>query len=716
MQRALNNLLVSRKHKPPVPMGLNSNEMSEAFFEFCSNVLPNMEEKVETTILRELYNKSKNKLIQKEILNSFKRRKLDINFKAHSQSEDYVHKPTATTPDPGPDHLIVQDLRNMNSSYISYPFEIPEEMALHCFQTGFFGYKQYIDNYVAFGDRYMFLFTSEMFKITEMLKRLKRSNEFLFEESRPEDLNVGTHKVLKLGTSSGKQDFTLKNVYSNLDEEGLFSQIVNIQGTEYLYKDEQVYMNVLNICRDEFREIINCETRKWVHLPAEVVRDRILETKPDRFHNYLLDGPDNVYTNYLKNLELDDLSGELLYEKIKKAEEEVIAHDKRNAEFIERLSGHLPRNEIVIDENTVEHEVDERDYSHLKWDDPDMPIVERDRRNKEVEILNNMFTECFLFDAITNFLTWHLHVPEVRERIFSGEKRVQMFQAIINQIMAHEKREFITPQKPEIYFQIMKEIDLGGDYFLDCTFYDPNLSENAFRKKYHPMFGKATAEEKKNYIEEKRKLRKHYDGFEMTSPKFLNPHLKISPFQHVNVPDYDNFHVMEDEKQNSKNLENYIEFVKTYNSKIEKKKPLKPEQTIKKQKEIMEGSIEDLESTFYKKEKKVAPLKLSLQDAQNLHLKVPKDLHDLSIHNFSGHQSGLLIWGQSGSGKSGALLGLSAWAYVNEWVVLKIPSVFELTQKTPLKNMSMDDMADAMSTNEGIKGMQLDRYFTFLYS
>ena len=109
-----------------------------------------------------------------------------------------------------------------------------------------------------------------------------------------------------------------------------------------------------------------------------------------------------------------------------------------------------------------------------------------------------------------------------------------------------------------------------------------------------------------------------------------------------------------------------------------------PKKKTTKKKHITGGSLEDLDTIFFQEDEELPKLKYSLQEVQNLHLKTPTKLDENSIHNFSGHQSGVLLWGERGVGKSGSLFGLSVWAYFNDWIVLKIPSVFDLTQNSAM--------------------------------
>ena len=51
----------------------------------------------------------------------------------------------------------------------------------------------------------------------------------------------------------------------------------------------------------------------------------------------------------------------------------------------------------------------------------------------------------------------------------------------------------------------------------------------------------------------------------------------------------------------------------------------------------------------------------------------PEDMRRVSLPRFKGGNSGLLLWGQRGCGKSQVLSYVSAWAHENRWAVLNVP-------------------------------------------
>jgi hypothetical protein len=51
----------------------------------------------------------------------------------------------------------------------------------------------------------------------------------------------------------------------------------------------------------------------------------------------------------------------------------------------------------------------------------------------------------------------------------------------------------------------------------------------------------------------------------------------------------------------------------------------------------------------------------------------------VSLPQFKGTNTGLLLWGERGCGKSQILTYAAAWAHENRWIVLAIPSCEKYT-------------------------------------
>lgn len=673
--------------------------MVESFTEFCHKILPQMEERIETNILRNLYNSTENKILRKEILNSFRRRKLDIHYKAVGKEMGELKFEKVDLDDDNvenDDDPTLIDLDEMTIDNVGHPFEIGTEEAFQWFATGFFGHKEFLPKFYYKTERFVFMFTHEMFKLVQILERLHASNEFLFSDAKCSQMGQfhlvpvpvpGSASVVDSESKERPQQnnpfrsFKILSKFGDEDQETLFSHINTQKDLDYLFRNYELFLNLSNLLRDSFRRIVLDECNRWVQISKLERMRRFIAKKPAKFHNLMLDGPENIYSNYLHSLGLDELSGETLYEKIREGEQKAIARDKANAELVARVSGQTPKNEILIDEVLQEEPSDDADWSHLDWNDPDMPLRERDKRNAEVELLNRIFGESFLFDAIVTFLVWNLHVPEVRERLLDGPKRQRMFESLMDQIKTHEKRQFISPQKPEVYFQIMGALDLG-DFLLDCSFYNPNLDENLFRKNYKTRFGLASLEEAERLENEEFAMKnRNYKGFDNRLFKWQTSHLNMTPYKHLHVPNYKLFFELDSIKKIGYDEKEQMYIIKKYkeNDQLE----ILPRKRQKKTpKPPMPGSVQDADNKFYQEDEMAPRLSYSLEQAQSLHRRTPPKLDQISIHNFSGHQSGVLIWGDHGVGKSGTLMGLSIWGYHNDWLVLKIPSIFVLTQES----------------------------------
>lgn len=73
--------------------------------------------------------------------------------------------------------------------------------------------------------------------------------------------------------------------------------------------------------------------------------------------------------------------------------------------------------------------------------------------------------------------------------------------------------------------------------------------------------------------------------------------------------------------------------------------------------------------------------KIYLQGHQKYcyHFWRPEDMREYALQGFKGFNTGCFLWGQAGSGKSGTLAYVTAWAHENNWVVVSIPRARKFT-------------------------------------
>ena len=57
----------------------------------------------------------------------------------------------------------------------------------------------------------------------------------------------------------------------------------------------------------------------------------------------------------------------------------------------------------------------------------------------------------------------------------------------------------------------------------------------------------------------------------------------------------------------------------------------------------------------------------------------PEDIRRITLPRFKGNNSGLMLWGERGCGKSQILSYVAAWAHENRWAVVAIPSCEQYT-------------------------------------
>jgi hypothetical protein len=66
----------------------------------------------------------------------------------------------------------------------------------------------------------------------------------------------------------------------------------------------------------------------------------------------------------------------------------------------------------------------------------------------------------------------------------------------------------------------------------------------------------------------------------------------------------------------------------------------------------------------------------------------PNDVRVVSLNNrFKGNNTGVLLWGEKGCGKSQTLAYIVAWAHENKWINLTIPSCLGIMNGDTENNM-----------------------------
>ena len=393
MQRTLNNILANREMLALLKGKRAINTMSQSFDEFCNRILPSMEEKVETDILRDLYHKTSNKLMKKEILNSYKRRKLDLHFKSRGIEAEPFTVPKMDATGNLPADPTRYSIRKIDIHMIGSPFEIMIEDIKKYFSTGLFGYKEFVPNFYGKSYRAIFLLTEDLFKLIQMCNRNSAIADKVFNQSNPQLLQ-------SQNKDSMYESLRSASIFANEDEEfelrEKFQRLHNLKDVEYFFRDINMFLSVIAVFRDSFRKIVDQETQKWVRHSEEIRTRRHREKKPKKFHNLFLEEPENIYSNYLPSLGLDEMTGEDYYNYIDQGEKDAIAREKKNGELIDKISGQGPRNEILIDGSDTFSVIDQENWGQLEWNDENISEAERDYLNSHCELFRNLFSECFL--------------------------------------------------------------------------------------------------------------------------------------------------------------------------------------------------------------------------------------------------------------------------------------------------------------------------------
>lgn len=59
---------------------------------------------------------------------------------------------------------------------------------------------------------------------------------------------------------------------------------------------------------------------------------------------------------------------------------------------------------------------------------------------------------------------------------------------------------------------------------------------------------------------------------------------------------------------------------------------------------------------------------------------VPSNVKDFTVPGWTGFNSGILLHGKKGTGKSGTLMYIATWAYANDWILLVSPGGYGICQ------------------------------------
>ena len=249
---------------------LQSSSISSTFKKYVEQINPKMEKKVETRILNKLYNEIKSPILKTELLNSFKRRKLDLNFNL----EKNIFVPDDTVLENPEKELEINFLADNSIEKcchldIGKIFDFQLEHFLKVFPSLNFGALEFYERNIKTTSKFGILLTKEAFTIIEMLRKKEKLDNLSFEDLNIYEELEKTESLEDLELVFKDMEIFLKLIYTfglNLRtemEKLRFDEIGNkVLANSFLY-DYLLLQLVWNLHDKEIRDnLLNEEKRQ----------------------------------------------------------------------------------------------------------------------------------------------------------------------------------------------------------------------------------------------------------------------------------------------------------------------------------------------------------------------------------------------------------------------------------------------------------------------
>ena len=261
--------------------------ISESFKHFMDETIPEMEKAVEINMLNSLYHKLKSEDIKTELLNSYKRRQLDLQYNLIKPEVNVEEKKRVEV-----DELVHMDyftpnikdisLRDLNK-FMDFPFIEFE----YVFPSMNYGFLYWFDKIMVQTNRFSSQINPESFKIIKMLERQMKLRSMTMDELKiREELDFVKTKE-DLEETFKNRNIYLKLIYTIGDdlrtvlEQYRFHEIGEVLFTHSFLYDALVNILVWQMYRPEVKEILLDETQR-----VEALNNIVKQ---------ILDHPDSVH-------------------------------------------------------------------------------------------------------------------------------------------------------------------------------------------------------------------------------------------------------------------------------------------------------------------------------------------------------------------------------------------------------------------------------------
>jgi small subunit ribosomal protein S29 len=197
--------------------------ISESFHKYIKEILPRYETQIETTLLRNFYQTLKNPELKRHLVNVYRRRKLNLVYKAIHPDMTVLPIRPAGLPDPPKLDYLGGNIANVRHGDIGRMYQYSLEEFQFLFPKVNFGHLHWVDKVMRFTFAFAFQMSPEAFSVIELLRKKDYLQAQPFESFRMTHL--------------------FRNAKSKADLEVLFS-------------DSEIFLKIVNTIGDEFREVL----------------------------------------------------------------------------------------------------------------------------------------------------------------------------------------------------------------------------------------------------------------------------------------------------------------------------------------------------------------------------------------------------------------------------------------------------------------------------
>jgi small subunit ribosomal protein S29 len=261
--------------------------ISESFKKYVKEIIPKYEVDIEVRMLNAIYQKMPTQALKNQVVNAYKRRQLDMHFRAE-EAQIIISKtkqpPRPSLSDVNPYGKRIE-LTNYSEVGLLYDFGL-DDFARY-FPRMNFGQNEFVENNLKFSMRFCIQMTPEAFSVINILKLQDKLNGVSLDEFEPFELLNFVQSKRDLDLIFKDREFFLKIVFT-LSEElrtslkpHRFNERLQAMFSNSFMADYLVMTLAWQLFRPEVREILlNSDRRK---------------TAIDNLIGQILQHPENYY-------------------------------------------------------------------------------------------------------------------------------------------------------------------------------------------------------------------------------------------------------------------------------------------------------------------------------------------------------------------------------------------------------------------------------------